>query len=116
MIAQSPEEKTAEDITFLKEYMASFGLEKLITLVAERNTFIAQRAMNYRKQLEAQGESNTSLIAKLVNALEIADKFCGSHTADECPDTIACPIADALGLGRCVLTPGYCYPTVDMKV
>lgn len=55
MTKQSPEEKTAEDITFLKEYMASFGLEKLITLVAERNTFMARRAMNYRKQLETLG-------------------------------------------------------------
>jgi hypothetical protein len=28
--------------------------------------------------------------------LEIADAFCGKHTADECPDAVAIPIKDAL--------------------
>jgi hypothetical protein len=28
--------------------------------------------------------------------LVIADDFCGNHTADECPDTIAIPIKEAL--------------------
>ena len=28
--------------------------------------------------------------------LEIADAFCGKHTADECPDTVAIPIKEAL--------------------
>ena len=35
-------------------------------------------------------------IDKVRKALEIADAFCGRHTADECPDTIAIPIKDAL--------------------
>ena len=35
-------------------------------------------------------------IDKVREALEIADAFCGRHTADECPDTIAIPIKDAL--------------------
>jgi len=28
--------------------------------------------------------------------LEIADAFCGKHTADECPDAVAIPIKDAI--------------------
>jgi hypothetical protein len=29
-------------------------------------------------------------------ALEIADKFCGQHTSDECPDTVHIPIQEAI--------------------
>jgi len=32
----------------------------------------------------------------MVEALKIADKFCGSHTPDDCDDSIHIPIRDAL--------------------
>ena len=35
-------------------------------------------------------------LQKVKEALEIAHDFCGNHTADECPDSIAIPVQDAL--------------------
>jgi len=37
-------------------------------------------------------------LEKAREALEIAAKFCGKHTADACPDTVAIPINEALKL------------------
>lgn len=34
--------------------------------------------------------------AELLEALKIADKFCGSLTADECPDSVHIPIRQAI--------------------
>ncbi|MCY1197219.1 hypothetical protein D9M72_85800 [compost metagenome] len=43
--------------------------------------------------------ANARLIAaapQLLAALQIADKFCGSLTSDECPDSVHIPIRDAI--------------------
>lgn len=37
---------------------------------------------------------------ELVEALEIADKFCGSLTSDVCPDWVHIPIREALAKAR----------------
>ena len=44
---------------------------------------------------QARKEADEKL-AIAVKALKIASDFCGSLTADECPDTVAIPINDAL--------------------
>jgi len=59
-------------------------------------------------------------IKKIREGLKIADKFCGNHTANECPDTVAIPIKDALAaidslaveLSECLYTDNHCpgYP------
>jgi hypothetical protein len=46
-----------------------------------------------------QGDEIKELRAALddaVSALDIASKFCGSHTAEECSDSVAIPINEAL--------------------
>lgn len=48
-------------------------------------------------------QANKQLIAaapELLAALEIADKFCGSLTADECPDSVHIPIRAAIAKAR----------------
>jgi hypothetical protein len=47
--------------------------------------------------------ANANLIAaapSMLAALEIADKFCGSLTSDECPDSVHIPIRAALAKAR----------------
>ena len=47
--------------------------------------------------------ANANLIAaapSMLAALEIADKFCGSLTSDECPDSVHIPIREALAKAR----------------
>jgi hypothetical protein len=48
-----------------------------------------------KQQAFAEKELRAALV-DAVDALEIANKFCGSHTAEDCPDTVAIPINEAL--------------------
>ncbi|MGL5566613.1 MAG: hypothetical protein ACRDC4_12900, partial [Plesiomonas sp.] len=53
-------------------------------------------AINSHDELVAEVERLRGSLTQCVNALYIAHKFCGNHTADECGDEIAIPISDAL--------------------
>ena len=56
----------------------------------------AAHAINSHDELVAEVERLRGSLTQCVNALYIAHKFCGNHTADECGDEIAIPISDAL--------------------
>lgn len=53
-------------------------------------------AINSHDELVAEVERLRGTLQQCVDALCIAHKFCGNHTADECGDEIAIPISDAL--------------------
>ena len=56
----------------------------------------------------ADGRSDlTAVLGQMLSALEIAQKFCGSLSADDCPDTVAIPINNAVNEGRKAM--GKCY-------
>jgi hypothetical protein len=46
----------------------------------------------------------TEVLGQMLSALEIAQKFCGSLSADDFPDTVAIPITNAVNEGRKALT------------
>ena len=52
-------------------------------------------AINSHDELVAEVERLKSVLSQCADALYIADRFCGNHTADDCDDSIAIPISDA---------------------
>jgi len=54
-----------------------------------------------------RSELQPVVMCKIVEALEIAKNFCNTFTAEECPDTVALPIYEALQLAR--KHSGRCY-------
>lgn len=53
-------------------------------------------AINSHDELVEEVDRLHQVMQRCCDALYIADKFCGNHTADECDDSIAIPIKDAL--------------------
>lgn len=62
-------------------------------------------AINSHDELVAEVERLRSTLQQCVDALYIAHKFCGNHTADECGDEIAIPISDALVVASKLVAP-----------
>ncbi|MGL4752268.1 MAG: hypothetical protein ACRCXB_07625 [Aeromonadaceae bacterium] len=58
--------------------------------------YAVEHAINSHDELVTEVERLRGSLTQCVNALYIAHKFCGNHTADECGDEIAIPISDAL--------------------
>ncbi|MEG1651939.1 MAG: hypothetical protein RR390_00425 [Hafnia sp.] len=54
-----------------------------------------QSVTNERDELAKEVERLKVVLAQCADALFIADRFCGVHTADECDDSVAIPIHDA---------------------
>ena len=57
------------------------------------------------QEFDLEVERLRSTLQQCVDALYIADKFCGNHTADECDDAIAIPISDALVAASKIVAP-----------
>ena len=55
----------------------------------------ALHAINSHDELVAEVDRLKSVLRQCADALYIADRFCGNHTADDCDDSIAIPISDA---------------------
>lgn len=55
-----------------------------------------------QREAEETGDSSrlTAAAPSMLAALEIADKFCGSLTSDECPDSVHIPIREAIEKAR----------------
>ena len=62
-------------------------------------------AINSHDELVAEVERLRSTLQQCVDALYIAHKFCGNHTADECGDEVAIPISDALVVASKLVAP-----------
>ena len=73
----------------------------------------AVHAINSHDELVKEVERLRSTLQQCVDALYIADKFCGNHTADECGDEIAIPINDALVAASKIVAPSYLGVTND---
>lgn len=78
--------------------------DKLITLQAHREAMaeitrrfeeLKRHGISHHVHNEAIAKKDAALDA-CVEALGIADEFCDSHSADECPDTVALPIKSAI--------------------
>lgn len=65
----------------------------------------AAHAINSHDELVAEVERLRNSLLQCVEALYIAHKFCGNHTADECGDEIAIPISDALVAASKLVAP-----------
>ena len=65
----------------------------------------ALHAINSHDELVEEVERLRSTLQQCVDALYIAYKFCGNHTADECGDEIAIPISDALVAASNIVAP-----------
>ena len=57
------------------------------------------------EDMQGEVERLRSTLQQCVDALYIAHKFCGNHTADECGDEIAIPISDALVAAAKIVAP-----------
>lgn len=57
------------------------------------------------EDLQAEAKLLRGALQQCVDALYIAHKFCGNHTADECGDEIAIPISDALVVESKLVAP-----------
>ena len=57
------------------------------------------------EDMQGEVERLRSTLQQCVDALYLADKFCGNHTADECGDEIAIPISDALVAASKIVAP-----------
>lgn len=57
------------------------------------------------EDMQGEVERLRSTLQQCVDALYIAHKFCGNHTADECGDEIAIPISDALVAASKIVAP-----------
>ena len=71
----------------------------------ESSAMIAAHAINSHDELVAEVERLRSTLQQCVDALYIAHKFCGNHTADECGDEVAIPIIDALVVASKLVAP-----------
>ena len=60
----------------------------------------AAHAINSHDELVAEVERLKYVLSQCADALYIADSFCSNHTADDCDDSVAIPISDALLAAR----------------
>lgn len=72
---------------------------------SERDANYVAHAINSHDELVEEVERLRSTLQQCVDALYIADKFCGNHTAAECGDEIAIPISDALVAASKIVAP-----------
>ena len=77
---------------------------KWITLLSHQAEHAAH-AINSHDELVADVDRLRSTLQQCVDALYIAHKFCGNHTADECGDEVAIPISDALVVASKLVAP-----------
>lgn len=66
---------------------------------------LAAYAINSHDELVEEVERLRGSLLQCVEALHIAHKFCGNHTAEECGDEIAIPISDALVAASKLVAP-----------
>lgn len=71
----------------------------------ENQAEYAAHAINSHDELVAEVELLRGSLLQCVEALHVAHKFCGNHTAEECGDEIAIPISDALVAASKLVAP-----------
>lgn len=62
---------------------------------------------NQNSAAGGQSELSGLVMREMLSALEIAQAFCNSFTAEECPDRVAIPISDAINAARKCLGKNY---------
>lgn len=82
---------------------ASHLVDETIVVIPRRPLPQHISTLGHSEVADDEDYANARLIAaapELLAALEIADKFCGSLTSDECPDSVHIPIRAAIAKAK----------------
>ena len=66
----------------------------------ETETMTDETTNTEQSPVAADCPNERLVMREMMGALEVAQTFCNSFTADECPDTVAIPINEAVNTAR----------------